>query len=357
MLFFFSSLEELYSSPQYDSGSVINIVRFDQMLFSVNEDNFDDKWISWNNTLDSVPFYYFKDHVGMDMNPDSLKHYILTFIDFPEVLQYKLAIDHEFKDLKAIEITFNKVFDRYKEFLPNIMVPKSIITLPFHGLVDTYKGNLLVGLNNYLSEADPHFYSIYQYQRYRSDRRFLIMDGMEYWFTNAFLDHNQDRDKTFLDHLIFKGKIMYLMNKCYPSADLSDIMRYSQEDMDWCESNEFNIWNEVIGINIMYDYNYDNFRTFFNPAPFTNRMPEESPGRLGYWIGYKIISSYMKNNQITIPQLLLNVESQRIFLESEYKPDNDHRFEDDVSIFIKYWWFIFALLFVLCIMYLYYLKK
>ena len=32
--------------------------------------------------------------------------------------------------------------------------------------------------------------------------------------------------------------------------------------------------------------------TFFTDSPFTKGI-QESPGRLGYWVGYKIINSYM----------------------------------------------------------------
>ena len=353
------SMQAFSLSIANEDNSVVNIVRFDQMLFSLNSDNFDDKWKRWNNNLDSVPFYYFKFHIGMDMDSDSIELDILRFVNSPIVLEYKTSIDNKFEDLDGIESSFNNIFIRYKQLLPHQIYPKSIITLPFDGVVDEYNGHLLVGLNNYLSESDhPEFGSSYQYIRHRFDERFITMDGMELWFSNTLLGYNDNRNQNFLDHLIFKGKIMYLMYICSPSSNLSDIMRYSYEDIKWCKANQFNIWNEVLKLNIMYDYNYNNFRTFFESAPFTKGMPRESPSRLGYWIGYQIVRSYMKTNaEIDFRELWLNIDSKRILLESKYQPEINKKKLPEVSIFRQYWWLIFILLFVLCVSYLLYFNK
>ena len=47
------------------------------------------------------------------------------------------------------------------------------------------------------------------------------------------------------------------------------------------------------------------YRSFFYYSPFVKGMPKEAPARLGYFIGYKIIDSYMKNNRVSINELML----------------------------------------------------
>ena len=47
------SMQAFSLSIANEDNSVVNIVRFDQMLFSLNSDNFDDKWKRWNNNLDN----------------------------------------------------------------------------------------------------------------------------------------------------------------------------------------------------------------------------------------------------------------------------------------------------------------
>ena len=49
-------------------------------------------------------------------------------------------------------------------------------------------------------------------------------------------------------------------------------------------------------------------------------MPKEAPARLGYFIGYKIIDSYMKNNRVSISELMLETDYSKILNKSKYKP-------------------------------------
>ena len=70
----------------------------------------------------------------------------------------------------------------------------------------------------------------------------------------------------------------------------------------------------------MYNKEYNSYATFFSDSPYTKGMPKESPGRIGYWVGYKIIDSYMKNNNVSVQQLMNNANSQDILLKSKYRP-------------------------------------
>ena len=61
---------------------------------------------------------------------------------------------------------------------------------------------------------------------------------------------------------------------------------------------------------------------FINPAPFSKfylEIDNESPGRVGAWIGWQIVRSYMKNNEVSLKQLLV-MDATEIFNNSKYKP-------------------------------------
>jgi uncharacterized protein YjaZ len=61
---------------------------------------------------------------------------------------------------------------------------------------------------------------------------------------------------------------------------------------------------------------------FMTPAPFSKfylEIDNDSPGRVGAWIGWQIVRSYMKNNNVTLPELL-KTNSKEIFEKSKYKP-------------------------------------
>jgi uncharacterized protein YjaZ len=61
---------------------------------------------------------------------------------------------------------------------------------------------------------------------------------------------------------------------------------------------------------------------FLDPAPFSKfglELDNESPGRLGRYIGWQIVRSFMENNEINLKQLLTMPEEE-IFKKSNYKP-------------------------------------
>jgi uncharacterized protein YjaZ len=61
---------------------------------------------------------------------------------------------------------------------------------------------------------------------------------------------------------------------------------------------------------------------FINLAPFSKfylEIDNESPGRIGRWIGWQIVRSYMENNKIALQEMLKKDEKE-IFENSKYKP-------------------------------------
>ena len=59
------------------------------------------------------------------------------------------------------------------------------------------------------------------------------------------------------------------------------------------------------------------------PAPFSKfyleEIDKEAPDRIGQFIGWRIVSSYMENNSVSLQQMLLT-DAETIFNTSKYKP-------------------------------------
>jgi uncharacterized protein YjaZ len=61
--------------------------------------------------------------------------------------------------------------------------------------------------------------------------------------------------------------------------------------------------------------------SYLNNGPFTAEISQESPGRLGVWVGWQIVDSYMRNNEnVSIKQLIDEGDAQKILEQSFYKP-------------------------------------
>ena len=61
---------------------------------------------------------------------------------------------------------------------------------------------------------------------------------------------------------------------------------------------------------------------FINEAPFSKfylEIDNESPGMIGRYLGWQIVRSYMKNNDISVTQLMIQTPEE-VYNNSKYKP-------------------------------------
>ena len=73
---------------------------------------------------------------------------------------------------------------------------------------------------------------------------------------------------------------------------------------------------------MLYSSDSDLDARFINVAPFSKfyqASDGDSPGRIGVWIGWQIVRSYMRNNDVTLQELIA-VSPEDIYKKSKYKP-------------------------------------
>ena len=96
---------------------------------------------------------------------------------------------------------------------------------------------------------------------------------------------------------------------------------YSKEQWDWCEKYEQAIWNRIMEKRDLFKTESMVLSSYINDGPFTAEVTQESPGRLGQWVGWRIVESYMHNNKsATLNELMNETDAQKILEQSFYKP-------------------------------------
>jgi hypothetical protein len=130
------------------------------------------------------------------------------------------------------------------------------------------------------------------------------------------------RDRTFLSQLIYYGKELYLMQQLMPQKNEAVIMGYAPEELDWATVNEEQVWRYFIERELLYSTNSKLGPRFLDPAPFSKfelELDNESPGKIGRFIGWEIVKAFMDNNNITLQEMLILPEEE-LFKRSGYKP-------------------------------------
>ena len=123
-----------------------------------------------------------------------------------------------------------------------------------------------------------------------------------------------------LSHMIREGKRVYILEQICANKPDSVIFEMTDEQVAWCDNNEFEIWNFFVENELLYEISQKKFFKYIKPAPNSAGMPESAPGKTGVYIGYKIVEAFMeKQDQLTLRELA-NVDDQMLFDGSGYKP-------------------------------------
>ena len=126
-----------------------------------------------------------------------------------------------------------------------------------------------------------------------------------------------------LSLMIYEGKLIYLANQLNPDAPTHQLLRYTEEEWNFCLENEANIWSYLIEQQQLFSAESDLRRRLIEPAPFCKfylPIDNQTPGRLGRWVGYRIVSKRMEEGNMTLEQLMQATDARQFLRESRYKP-------------------------------------
>jgi hypothetical protein len=132
------------------------------------------------------------------------------------------------------------------------------------------------------------------------------------------MNSNENR---LLDNIVYRGKVMYLLSVFMPNEKPEILIGYSPDQWSWCKKYEKSVWTSIIDQKHLFSTDLMLINKYMNDAPFTSTVSQESPGRLGTFIGWQIVKSYMdKNNKIGLKDLMNEADSQKLLENSGYRP-------------------------------------
>jgi len=250
------------------------------------------------------------DSVWINSMKDTLQQHLLS------------EVHKKFADFEVITGEIKSLFQHLKFYNKTFSVPR-VITLTndwdYRNKTLVTDTIVLVALNNYLG-ADHEFYAeIPKYIAQNMEASQIIPD-----LTSGYAEKYifQTQRKTLLDDMIYYGKQLYFKDKMIPFVSEAAKIGYTQEQLDWAISNESYIWRYFIEKELLYSTDSSLPSRFINPAPFSKfylELDSESPGRLGQYIGWQIVRSYMDHNDVDFMDML-QMEPKDIFNNAKFKP-------------------------------------
>jgi hypothetical protein len=223
-----------------------------------------------------------------------------------------------------VQDTENQMFDAYA-FLhcnfPKIQLPQLYFFVSGCNLSVFQEGNFAgIGADLYLGSDYP----LYQKLSYHYLIQNMKPENIPIDISTAILSKNflmESKSNRLIDYILYNGKLLYLLSKMLPKQTEENISGYTAEQLAWCKKYERDVWALMIEKKHLFSIDLQLIETYINDAPFTQSVSQDSPGRLGSWIGWQIVKNYVKNNDnIDIQQLAAENDYQKILEKSKYKP-------------------------------------
>ena len=305
----------------------LEIDRFEKDLFLPDTANRDGNIEQLIHKYGDFFFFYFNDyapHCHMRSESDnSWKDSVEAYIADQTLRALYDSVEKKFPDPPSFQIPLTTSFRYLKFYFPQIILPKviTVINGPGHGAFTYGDSTLCIVLDDYMSPEFSfyRFQDIPQYLIWRFRPEYIVPNCMQVMITHQFpFDASA---KKLLDAMVYNGKVLYLRSKVMPDAPDSLVTDFRNSDLKWCKDNEPEIWKFFITKNLLYSQDPLQYLKYVNDGPTTSGMPPESPGNVGSWVGWRIVSSYMeKHPDVTLQQLMMQEDAQKILTESKYKP-------------------------------------
>lgn len=227
-----------------------------------------------------------------------------------------------FDDFSQVEVDIKRLFQHIKYYDKTFRIPR-VITLTndvaYRDKTIVTDTIVLVALDNYLGRDHKFYQNIPRYITANMQQKNIVPDIAQGFAENYVF---QSQKRTFLDEMIYQGKLLYFMDVMAPFISDNQKIGYTQEQLNWAEINESAIWSYFVERELLYSTDSKLINRFIVDAPFSKfylELDNESPGRIGQYIGWQIVRAYANRTEENILDILQK-EPQEIFNKSKFKP-------------------------------------
>lgn len=294
----------------------------DQQKVTFTLDRFENKFYASNaSNLDNLKIeypYFFPNFVEDSVLIGKIKNPV--YRELYDSVAHKYANDDYIKE----EVT--SLLKHIKYYFPEEKLPAKVITTMNDvdvGLKSFYSDSLVViGLDCYLGGKSKFYvdFPVYQSKNFAKSQ---ILPDLVSSFSSAKVARANDRQ--LISAMVYYGKKLYLKDILLPEYTDAEKIGYTELENQWCFENEYYIWSYFIEKKLLFDSDTKNEFKFIMDAPFTKfdlvEIDNESPGRVGQWVGWQIVKSFVKNNPSISLENLLALDANTIFEKSKYKPN------------------------------------
>lgn len=235
--------------------------------------------------------------VGLSADSCDLESSIASLSESDAVRVFSPDVEISLGALDGVEVGLGDALRRLRALLPAVGTEHIYgVVLPYRQSVITADSVVLVALNLYLGSDYPGYAGFETY--FRKTR---VLSRLPYDVVEAVVAAKYPEDvevaQTVLSKMLYQGALVHAVMSAITDAKLSSALGVTDEELEWLDANEGLIWRSMIDKNLLYSHSELDAAKLLTPSPAATVISSETPGRVGRYVGYKIVESYCKKHK------------------------------------------------------------
>ncbi|MDE6279717.1 MAG: hypothetical protein K2M05_07060 [Paramuribaculum sp.] len=181
------------------------------------------------------------------------------------------------------------------------------VVWPFRQTVMVGDSLVMVALNHYLG-PDYEGYSglpIYQKALKTPDR--IVYDVAEAWVSSRF-PYKNDMGVKVSNRMFYEGALLLRIKEATGVENEWELLGMTPEEWQTAKSAEADVWRELAARQLLFSDSPEVEMKLFDPAPSTVLGNMVLPGRIGRFMGIRMVESYLASHPGETPQSILDSE-------------------------------------------------
>jgi len=330
LLAFFSCSDKNDAPDVSDIKMDVTIQRFDKDFFALDTNNLHASLQTIEKKYPAFLSLYFKFFAPVRdialQQGTSFEDALVEYYRFMKPLATEA--DKKFSSLDNHEKELEARLRYVKHYFPGFKAPVVLTSVeslnpenPDEIYGTTYfQDTLVISLQMFLGKDYPA-YDPTQYPDYirrRFEPGFIVPNSIRAIVGELYADTSQNA--SLIEQMIEKGKQWWLMKKLMPGVEDSLITGYTSRQVNDIKREEGNIWGVITQNENLFSIDVEVIKTYLGEGPFTQTLPQGAPGKIGPWIGWRIIEKFEEENPDMSVEQILRTTAKKIFQGAKYKP-------------------------------------
>ncbi len=308
------------SSEKIDVSNIkvnVDIRRMDEELLKLTDKASIQAFIKQN------PEYFVKFYELQSANDTAFVNNLDRILNHPESKAFQKEAQKTFGDLADLKTQFESAFKHIKHYYPDFKEPRIITT--FTGLEkDIFVSDslIVVSLEAFIGKKAKYRPQFPDYILRRYEKSYIIPTVVKF-MSQKYNKANQN-DNTILADMIYYGKSFEFTREILPDVADSLIIAYPDSVIQRTWVAQDLVWGHFIDKKLLYESDLKIKTKYLDERPVTADIGPECPGRIGQWVGWRIVNLYRTENpDITLQELMNDTNAQQILQKSKYKGGNE----------------------------------